>query len=125
MIYRNHRVARNHLRVLKYLGDRKQWPGRNVMLIQNYLPLGGGAFAQDSLYFRKQAGTMFNATLIGGVAKILRPFRFIQGLAKTPPDPVVRDRDGDPCIPAPEHLIGNDAGMAAIERLRIFSGKQA
>ena len=125
MIDRHHGVARYNLRMLEYFGDRKKGPAGNVMPLQNCLPLGGGAVPHYSFYFGKQTGAMFNAALIGRVAKILRPFRLIQGLAKTPPDAIVGDRDRDPGIPAPEHLIGNDAGMTAVEGLRIFSSEQA
>jgi hypothetical protein len=109
--------------MLEYLGDGKKRSGRNVMLLQNFLPIGRGALAQHSFYFGKQAGAMFDAALVRRVTSIFRPFRLVQGLAKALPDPVVGDRYRDPCILAPEHLIRNDAGMPAVEGLRIFSGK--
>src|ERR1700693_1908328 len=125
MIHRDHSVARDYLRMLEYLCYRKKGPAWNVMRFQNHLPLGGGALAQHSFDFGKQAGAMFDAALIGRVAKILRPFRLVECLTKTPPDAVIRDSDRDPCILASQHLIRNDAGMAAVESLRIFSGEQA
>ena len=125
MIHADYSVARDNLRMREYLGYRKKWSAWNVMRIQNCLPLGGGALAEHSFYFGKQAGAMLDAALIGRIARIPGPFRLVEGLAKTTPDAVIGDGYGDPRILASQHLIRDDAGMTAVESFRVLAGKEA
>jgi hypothetical protein len=45
VIHRDYHLARHYLGMLEYLGDGKKRSARNVMLLQNFLPIGRGALA--------------------------------------------------------------------------------